>query len=129
MRMRTVWAALMATAALLALGACGGGQKAEAPAKATAWQTIEPGLAYVDSTLGQGALVGSDDFVQVHYTGWYEADADSLFETPGDSLVKFDSSLDRGEPIAFPLGRHWVIPGWEKGIPGMHVGGKRTLRI
>lgn len=95
----------------------------------TAWIELEPGLAYVDSALGQGEAVASGDFIEVHYTGWYEADDDDLFATEGDSLVKFDSSRDRGEPIAFPLGRNRVIAGWEKGLPGMAVGGKRMLRI
>ncbi len=127
MRMRRV--ALIPTALILAVGlaACqgGGGSQAAAPA----WTDLQPGLACVDSVLGEGELIGPEDFVLMHYTGWYEADQDNLFETPGDSLVKFDSSVDRGEPIAFPLGRSWVIPGWEKGVPGTRVGGKRKLRI
>jgi peptidylprolyl isomerase len=82
---------------------------------------IMPGLTYVDSVVGQGPEVALDDFVMVHYTGWIYAD--------GAKGNKFDSSVDRGEPIAFPLGRSFVIPGWEKGLPGMHVGGKRTLII
>ena len=115
-------AALAALAALLLAG-CGDREPQ------TAWIEIEPGLAYVDSSLGEGPAVAPDDFVLVHYTGWYEADDDDLFATEGDSLVRFDSSVDRGEPIAFPLGRARVIPGWEKGLPGMAVGGKRRLRI
>ena len=87
------------------------------------WVEIEPGLSYVDSLVGGGEEVQYDSFVAVHYTGWlYDVDADSLG-------AKFDSSLDRGEPIAFPLGRSMVIQGWEKGLPGMKVGGKRTLLI
>jgi peptidylprolyl isomerase len=96
-----------------------GGCNAEAPAM----QEIEPGLSYVDSTVGTGEEVQFDSFVAVHYTGWlYDAESG----TRGD---KFDSSVDRGEPIAFPLGRSYVIPGWDKGVPGMKVGGKRTLMI
>lgn len=122
MRKIMLLAAVAAAGLLLAAG-CG---KQE---PANNWITIEPGLAYVDSALGSGEIVAADDFVLVHYTGWYEADEDDLFETPGDSLVKFDSSLDHGEPIAFALGRNQVITGWEDGLPGMAVGGKRTLRI
>lgn len=100
-----------------------GCQKAGDAAQATdlAWHEIVPGLTCVDSTLGQGDVVGPEDFVKVHYTGW-------LFEN-GQKTTQFDSSVERGEPIAFPLGRHMVIPGWEKGLVGMHVGGKRTLKI
>lgn len=122
MRKIMLLAAVAAAGLLLAAG-CG----KQAPKDN--WIAIEPGLAYVDSALGSGGTVAADDFVLVDYTGWYEADDDDLFETPGDSLVKFDSSLDHGEPIAFALGRNQVISGWERGLPGMAVGGKRTLRI
>jgi len=115
MTRRLPLAAALAAAVILLAG-CKGDKAAE-----TAWNEITPGLGYIDSTLGSGEIVGADDFVLVHYTGWYEA--------PGDSLVKFDSSVDRGEPIAFPLGRNFVIAGWEQGLPGMAVGGKRRLRI
>lgn len=116
--------ALVAMVALAAVALAGAGcQKAgdAAQTKDLAWQEIVPGLTYVDSTLGQGDVVGPEDFVKVHYTGW-------LFEN-GEKTTQFDSSVERGEPIAFPLGRHMVIPGWEKGLVGMHVGGKRTLKI
>jgi FKBP-type peptidyl-prolyl cis-trans isomerase FkpA len=60
----------------------------------------------------------------VHYTGW-------LFhpDKPGNHGRQFDSSHDRGEPIEFTIGQAEVIPGWEQGIAGMKVGGKRTLVI
>ena len=60
----------------------------------------------------------------MHYTGW-------LFhpDKPGNHGRQFDSSHDRGEPIEFTLGQGDVIPGWEQGIAGMKVGGKRTLVI
>ncbi len=82
---------------------------------------ITPGLSYVDSTLGQGPEVQADDFIVAHYAGYIYED--------GKKGDKFDSSYDRGEPIAFPLGRSMVISGWERGVPGMHVGGKRSLII
>ncbi len=86
------------------------------------FQEIMPGLSYVDSVVGTGTEVGPNDFVVVHYTGWVYTDGVKA-DKP------FDSSVTRGEPISFPLGRSFVIPGWEKGVPGMKVGGKRTLLI
>jgi len=74
----------------------------------------------VDSvTFGTGALAEANKFYSVHYTGWL---------TDG---TKFDSSHDHpgGEPIVFPYGGHRVIPGWDTGFQGMHVGGKRRLYI
>lgn len=82
---------------------------------------IMPGLTAIDSVQGQGPVVQSDDFVVVHYAGYLYVD--------GVKTDKFDSSYDRGEPISFPLGRSFVITGWERGLPGMHVGGKRSLVI
>ncbi len=110
---------LAATCLIIVLAATGCQKQAAEPA--ATFQEIIPGLSYVDSTLGNGPVVEADDVVSVDYTGWLYVD--------GQKTSKFDSSVDRGEPITFPLGRSFVIPGWEKGIPGMHVGGKRTLLI
>ncbi len=91
-----------------------------------AWTVIEPGLSYVDSLVGTGDFCGATDFVEVHYTGWiWEADSTG---TVGKGK-KFDSSVERGTPIAFPLGMSMVIPGWDKGLVGMRAGGKRSLLI
>ena len=57
----------------------------------------------------------------MHYTGW-------LFNN-GAKGAKFDSSVDRGQPFQFTLGAHQVIRGWDEGVAGMKVGGKRTLII
>jgi FKBP-type peptidyl-prolyl cis-trans isomerase len=74
------------------------------------------GLMYYDIREGTGAQPsGPSTKVKVHYTGWL---------TNG---TKFDSSVDRGEPIDFPLNR--VIPGWTQGVGSMKVGGKRKLII
>ncbi len=75
-------------------------------------------LRYVDTQVGTGELMVSGEFLAVHYTGWLASDGS-----------KFDSSLDRGEPINFQQGVHQVIPGWDQGFTGMHVGGKRRLFI
>lgn len=103
--------------ALLILGCQGQDESA-----AKEWTEIMPGLSYVDSVVGEGVEAGPTDFVLAHYTGW-------LWEDGQKSGEPFDSSVTRGEPIAFPLGRSMVIQGWDKGLPGMKVGGKRTLLI
>jgi peptidylprolyl isomerase len=75
------------------------------------------GLQYQDMTAGSGPAAKSGDKVSVHYTGWLE------------NGTKFDSSVDRGQPFNFTLGAGQVIPGWDEGVAGMQVGGKRKLII
>ena len=75
------------------------------------------GLRYIDEAVGTGATAQTGQTVTVHYTGWL---------TTGQ---KFDSSRDRGEPFAFQLGKGLVIAGWDEGVAGMKVGGKRRLII
>jgi peptidylprolyl isomerase len=75
----------------------------------------------IESEIGTGAEAQPGRMVHVHYTGWLLTD--------GARGKKFDSSVDRGEPIAFPLGTGRVIRGWDVGVNGMKVGGKRTLVI
>ena len=84
--------------------------------------TTSTGLQYRDLVVGAGAQAGSGQSVSVHYTGWLQND-------DGSSGRKFDSSVDRGEPFDFPLGAGHVIRGWDEGVAGMKVGGKRQLRI
>jgi len=81
-------------------------------------------LIKTDVKLGDGALATAGKEVSVHYTGWlYDAAAADHHGT------KFDSSRDRNEPFSFPLGGGRVIKGWDQGVEGMKVGGKRTLTI
>ena len=81
-------------------------------------------LVKIDRKLGKGEKATAGREVAVHYTGWlYDASAKD------NKGKKFDSSLDRGKPIEFPLGAGMVIDGWEAGIEGMKVGGQRTLVI
>jgi FKBP-type peptidyl-prolyl cis-trans isomerase len=75
------------------------------------------GLQYWDIKVGTGPVAAAGQTVKVHYTGWL---------TNGK---KFDSSVDRGEPFTFNLGGGQVIKGWDEGVAGMKVGGKRQLRI
>ena len=79
--------------------------------------TTVSGLIYEDTLIGEGAEARSGDHVVVHYTGWL---------TNGS---KFDSSKDRDDPFAFPLGQRHVISGWDEGVQGMKVGGMRKLTI
>ena len=75
------------------------------------------GLQTEDLVVGQGEEAKPGRTVDVHYTGWL---------TNG---TKFDSSVDRGQPFSFPLGAGRVIKGWDQGVAGMKVGGKRKLTI
>jgi FKBP-type peptidyl-prolyl cis-trans isomerase FkpA len=79
--------------------------------------TTASGLMIEEVAVGDGAAAKSGDRVTVHYTGWL---------TNGR---KFDSSVDRRDPFAFALGRGNVIAGWDEGVEGMKVGGKRKLTI
>ena len=79
--------------------------------------TTPSGLKYYELKLGKGPEAKAGMTVRVHYTGWL---------TDGK---KFDSSVDRGEPFAFKLGAGEVIKGWDEGVAGMKVGGKRQLHI
>jgi FKBP-type peptidyl-prolyl cis-trans isomerase FkpA len=79
--------------------------------------TTASGLVFEELVVGTGNAAASGQKVSVHYTGWL---------TNG---TKFDSSKDRGEPFVFPLGKGHVIKGWDEGVAGMKVGGKRKLTI
>jgi FKBP-type peptidyl-prolyl cis-trans isomerase len=79
--------------------------------------TTESGLKYIDLVVGTGRVAASGNHVTVHYTGWL---------TNG---TKFDSSVDRHDPFSFPIGSGKVIRGWDEGVAGMKVGGKRKLTI
>lgn len=79
--------------------------------------TTSSGLKYVDQSVGTGEAAVAGKNVSVHYTGWLE------------NGKKFDSSVDRGQPFSFPLGAGRVIKGWDEGVQGMKVGGKRKLTI
>jgi FKBP-type peptidyl-prolyl cis-trans isomerase len=87
-------------------------------------QTDKVSLEVAEVAAGTGGEARPGRRVAVHYTGW-------LFhpDKPGKQGRQFDSSRDRGEPIEFTIGQAEVIPGWEQGISGMKVGGKRTLVI
>ncbi len=79
------------------------------------------GLQYEDTTLGTGAEATAGKTCVMHYTGWLWLN--------GAKGSKFDSSLDRGKPFSFKLGAGQVIGGWDEGVVGIRIGGKRTLII
>ena len=120
MRPFSVLLLLFFAALAMTLG-CGGSDKSNPSAGPTKVNgqptTTASGLQYWDVAVGTGATATQGSPVKVHYTGWL---------TNG---VKFDSSLDRGEPFSFNLGAGDVIKGWDEGVQGMKVGGKRQLRI
>lgn len=112
---------LIAAGAYFAYGAIR--QRAQAPAADTGGGEGEnltitgSGLQFQDLKIGSGADVKNGDKVSVHYTGWLQ------------DGKKFDSSVDRNEPFEFTVGQGQVIPGWDEGLQGMKVGGKRKLII
>ena len=110
-------------------GGAGGGSSSAGSSKDTTAQapvaassaggatTLPSGLKVEDLRVGDGPVADNGMSVSVHYTGWL---------TDG---TKFDSSLDRGQPFTFTLGGGNVIRGWDEGVKGMKVGGKRKLTI
>jgi FKBP-type peptidyl-prolyl cis-trans isomerase FkpA len=114
---RTAFAFVIALAGIFAAGA---------PTSATAQavgktMTTQSGLQITDSKIGTGATPAPGQICVMHYTGWLYQD--------GVKGKKFDSSLDRGQPFEFPIGKQRVIAGWDEGVASMKVGGKRTLII
>jgi FKBP-type peptidyl-prolyl cis-trans isomerase FkpA len=90
---------------------------ATAPAKVTS-------LIKIDDKIGDGTEATPGSYVDMHYTGWlYDPKA------PDRRGTKFDSSRDSGKPLTFQLDARAVIRGWDLGVKGMKVGGKRTLII
>lgn len=107
----------IAVATLLVFGAA-----PPAAMTATSAQAAEQAqFKMTDVKQGTGAVAKPGETVTVNYTGW-------LYEN-GAKGKKFDSSFDHGEPFSFALGAGHVIPGWDKGVAGMKVGGERTLII
>ncbi len=109
-------AAAPASAATAASAAMGAAPTPVAP--------VPDPLVITDTVVGTGAEASAGSMVFVHYTGW-------LYKPMATRQRgrKFDSSVDRGEPIEFRLGIGSVIKGWDQGLSGMKVGGKRTLII
>ncbi|MFO0700450.1 MAG: FKBP-type peptidyl-prolyl cis-trans isomerase [Nitrospira sp.] len=111
--MKSLYLSSVVVMALLSLTCGVGGTMAEN----TPEVTTPSGLKYVDQVVGTGEVAVAGQTANVHYTGWLE------------NGKKFDSSVDRGQPFSFPLGAGRVIKGWDEGVQGMKVGGKRKLTI
>lgn len=103
--------------ALVALPLAGLALAGNAGAPEAEWKKNASGLEIQELKVGEGAEAKAGMTVDVHYTGW-------LLDG-----TKFDSSVDRGKPFSFHLGAGEVIRGWDEGVAGMKVGGKRKLRI
>ena len=87
-------------------------------------ENIVSELKKIDTVVGDGTAATAGKEVDVHYTGWpFDEYA------PDNKGQKLDSSLDRGQLFSFPLGAGHVIKGWDEGVAGMKIGGKRTLII
>jgi FKBP-type peptidyl-prolyl cis-trans isomerase FkpA len=119
-------AAATAAGALLAAGASdaqspGAPSTSQGESKLSAMPTS---LQKIDVKQGAGAEAVKGRPVIVHYTGWLYDES-----KPDKKGTKFDSSLDRKVPFGFFLGEGKVIKGWDEGVPGMKVGGQRTLII
>src|SRR3954464_14375323 len=113
---------------LAGLTACGGGSddksrpgpagfSAALGVDTTSMKKTPSGLRYEDVAPGEGKEASANKTVSVHYTGWLP------------NGEKFDSSRDRNQPFSFTLGAGQVIAGWDEGVAGMKVGGRRKLVI
>jgi FKBP-type peptidyl-prolyl cis-trans isomerase FkpA len=115
-------AILIAAVAIIAVGCKP--PTAPAPAANSAQAPAIQDLVVKDVAIGGGEPIASGQTAVVHYTGWlYESDA------PDHKGTKFDSSRDKGQPFRFPVGAGRVIQGWDQGVAGMTVGGRRELIV
>jgi FKBP-type peptidyl-prolyl cis-trans isomerase FkpA len=118
-------ALLLATAAAGAQeGAAQSAAAQAAPPTTAPAAPAAPQIQVTDLKVGKGAEAAVGNTIKVHYTGWFFKPL--AVKQHGR---KFDSSLDRGEPLEFRLGGGQVIKGWDQGVAGMKVGGKRSLII
>ena len=114
---------LIATAAFLSAAILFAGSASAATAVAPPKPQVAMGLQKIDTVVGKGKVAEAGQVVSVHYTGWLYTPT-----APKQRGMQFDSSVGRG-PFSFPLGGGQVIAGWDQGVAGMKVGGKRTLII
>lgn len=110
---------LASTLATALVGVCAAGAPTSVAAQTAA--ATAAGLQMKDIKVGTGQSPKPGQTCVMHYTGW-------IYQN-GAKGKKFDSSVDRGEPFEFTIGKGEVIPGWDQGVATMKVGGKRTLII
>lgn len=110
--------------AALGLAACGGGGDGAASWADISGSSGVQALKATDTVTGSGASADNGKTLTVHYSGY-------LYDQrqPNQRGSKFDSSVDRNQPFSFVLGTGQVIKGWDQGVAGMKVGGKRTLLL
>lgn len=124
---RTMTLVLLAVPLLLLAGLSPAQSPEKAPAAPATQSKMDAKVTQLqktDTQVGTGSEAVAGKVVVVHYTGW-------LFDANSTDKKgrKFDSSRDRGTPFSFPLGAGKVIRGWDEGVAGMRVGGRRTLVI
>ena len=119
---KTIFLASALLVAMLAVSGCKADSKSSSKESAMTQNVTE--LIKKDTVLGEGREAEAGFNVTVHYTGW-------LYDPskPDGKGKKFDSSLDRNDPFVFNLGGGQVIRGWDDGVDGMKIHGKRTLII
>ena len=117
MHRQLILLAVVAAAAGCHRGGASKGFSASLGVDTTKMTKASSGLWYTDVSPGQGDSAMPGRTVTVHYTGWLP------------DGTKFDSSRDRGQPFSFPIGAGQVIPGWDEGVAGMKIGGRRKLVI
>ncbi|MFC5462012.1 FKBP-type peptidyl-prolyl cis-trans isomerase [Massilia niabensis] len=115
--------AISALGLALFLSATAAGAAPATPAAPAKPAAAAPQVQKIDTVVGKGKQAVAGNTVKVHYTGWL-----SEPKAPKGRGKQFDSSVG-GEPFTFPLGMGGVIKGWDQGVAGMKVGGKRTLII
>jgi len=115
--MKSIFQIVASIACAVALTACGGGGN-DTPATTA---PVQPVFSKTDIVVGTGTEAAAGDTVTVHYTGWLYSDSAS--DKKG---TQFETSVGSA-PFSFPLGQGKVIAGWDQGVVGMKVGGKRTL--
>ena len=114
---RALFALLIAAGSLLPAAFAVQDKKPAAALPEEQWPATPSGVHYVDLQVGQGEEAQLGKIVEVHYTGWLR------------NGTKFDSSRDREHPLTFRLGAGDVIKGWDEGLLGMKVGGRRRMSI